>query len=182
MRIQLLTGGRTRSLWPAAALALAFALTGCGSDDGDEDRGVASAAGKNAPQAAASAAPSLSRDEMGVKYAECMRKNGVSMEDPLPGQGVTLKLDGSVPKETVTKAEEACRTLAPQGQAGPGGDAESEERGRKFAACMRENGVQDFPDPEPGQRGVRMERGTQEDPEFEAAIEKCRPLMGGGAK
>ncbi|MEV7286204.1 hypothetical protein AB0O01_16790 [Streptomyces sp. NPDC093252] len=46
----------------------------------------------------------------------------------------------------------------------------------EFAACMRANGVPDFPDPQQSDGGVRMDAGgvDTESPEFQAAMEACR--------
>jgi hypothetical protein len=70
----------------------------------------------------------------------------------------------------------------PSATATPGDQGEAL---RKFAQCMRDNGV-DMPDPEvqPG-GGVLMRRGqgtniNPNDPKFQAAMEKCRPLLPNG--
>ncbi|MFU8870379.1 hypothetical protein [Micromonospora sp. SL4-19] len=59
-----------------------------------------------------------------------------------------------------------------------------EDRQREFAKCMRENGMPDFPDPEPGEGGgfrVRIPAG-QDRAKAQAAMEKCRSLMPNGGK
>jgi hypothetical protein len=55
-----------------------------------------------------------------------------------------------------------------------------QDAARKFAQCMRANGVPDFPDPDAsGQfRGAGHEQ--QNDPKFTAAMEQCRSLAPGG--
>jgi hypothetical protein len=168
----------TRGVLVALPLALALALTGCGSDDGGSD--VASAGGgKEEPVAAGS--PSLSRDEMGVKFAQCMRENGIDMADPEPGKGVMLKVGPEVGKETMDKAMEACREYNPMADGAAGADPQAEENGRKFAICMRENGVEAFPDPAPGQRGIKITPEIGQDPDFEKAQEKCQDILSGPA-
>jgi hypothetical protein len=151
----------------AAPLLLAAALTGCGTaaDGGDA--------------AGAEASPSMSADEAGVAYAQCMRENGVHMEDPAPGQGPMLQVDGSVSRETVQAAQEACEEYRAAAGAGRGDDGEMQQKSQEFAECMRENGMEDFPDPEPGQPGVQMDGETREDPDFEDAIAECQPIFGG---
>ncbi|WUH97194.1 hypothetical protein OHR68_27115 [Spirillospora sp. NBC_00431] len=163
----------------ALPLTLALALTGCGGDDGDSG-GVASAAGaKTNGAAAGGGGQKLSRDEMGVKFAQCMRENGVQMEDPKPGEGIRLMIKG-VPKATVDKAMEACRQYNPQANATGAPDPKQQERGRKFAECMRKNGVEKFPDPKPGQRGIMIDKNTVgDDPDLESAQQKCQDLLGG---
>src|SRR5882724_2578321 len=56
----------------------------------------------------------------------------------------------------------------------------AQDQARKFAQCMRANGVPDFPDPEPNGefRGAGHEQ--QSVPEFRAAQEACRDLAPGG--
>ncbi|WP_242884457.1 hypothetical protein [Actinomadura litoris] len=172
-------------MWRTAALplVLALALTGCGSDDGDEG-GVASVAGAAKPNQSGAAAPgkTLSSDEKGVKYAECMRRNGVPMDDPKPGEGIRLKIDGRTKKETVDKAMEACRQFNPQGDGTGKADPKQQERLRKFAECMRRNGVEAFADPKPGQQGIMIDKKLADDPQFNAAQEKCQEIMAGGGK
>ncbi|WP_067827612.1 hypothetical protein [Actinomadura kijaniata] len=167
---------RLRSLGALTALplVLALTLTGCGGDGGD-DGGVASAGGGQGTKAAAS--PSMNRDEMGQKFAECMRKNGVHVDDPQPGKGVQMLLDKKVPKATVDKAMEACRQFNPMQNSAGGVNPKMEERNRKFAECMRANGVEKFPDPKPGQRGVQIGPEVGEDPDFQTAQGKCRSVL-----
>ncbi|WP_329088515.1 MULTISPECIES: hypothetical protein [unclassified Streptosporangium] len=153
------------------ALALALVLTGCGTADTGAD--VASTGGGGGKPAVSSAAPSLDQHERGLKFAQCMRENGVDMADPEPGKGVTIRVDKSVGKETVDKATAACKEFSPMGGAGPNGpDPQRAESMRKFAQCMRDNGVEAFPDPESG-GGLRITGAIGEDPDFQTAQEKC---------
>jgi len=157
-------------------LALTLTLTGCGSDD-KGDTGVASAGGAK-QTAAAGGGAKPNPDEMGVKFAQCMREHGVDMDDPEPGKGVQIKVKGK--KETVDKAMEACRQYNPQANATGAPDPKMQEKARQHAECMRKNGVEAFPDPEPGQRGIRIDEKVGEDPDFEAAQQKCQKILQGG--
>ncbi|RKS71743.1 hypothetical protein BZB76_4550 [Actinomadura pelletieri DSM 43383] len=173
----------------ALPVALTLALTaGCGGDDGGE--GVASAEGtKDAGTkgtgtkgGATGGGTKLSRDEMGVKFAQCMRENGVHMDDPKPGEPVRLMIK-DVPKATVDKAMETCRQYNPQANATGAPDPAQQERGRKFAECMRRNGVEKFPDPKPGQRGIMIDKRTVgDDPDLESAQRACQDVLQGGRK
>jgi len=162
-----------------AVFALALALAGCGSEA--KDAQVASGNGAQATAGPSSAAPSLSRDEMGVKFAQCLRENGIDVKDPEPGKGIQLKLDPSsgVSKEDVDKAMEACKQWDPQADGTNNSNPQAEENGRKFAECMRKNGVEKFPDPKPGQRGIMIDKATGEDPDFPKAQETCQPILAG---
>jgi hypothetical protein len=49
----------------------------------------------------------------------------------------------------------------------------------KFAACMRDNGVKNFPDPKPTGPIINV-RNAQSIPGFQDALNKCRDLLKGG--
>ncbi|MBC2902231.1 hypothetical protein [Streptomyces cupreus] len=158
MRIR--TGGARAAL----LLALALAVAGCGSD-GETDEAADLAAEANA------------QDEMAVKFAECLGEHGVNVET---GEGGGIRITGRVPKEKVDAAMEACREYSPM-QNGGSPDPQAEERMRKMAQCMRDNGVEDFPDPEPG-RGIQLDRSVAEDPDFEEAQKECEKYAPAGGQ
>jgi hypothetical protein len=166
---------KTRGALAALPLVLALSLAGCGGDD--EGGGVASADGGRASSTAGATAGGDPRD-MGHKFAQCMRQNGVPMDDPVDGR-VQMKNDGSIPRETFDKAQEACRKYSPGANMSPEQAQAAEERRRKHAECMRKNGVEKFPDPQPGQQGIRITGEVAEDPDLQQAEEKCQDLLGG---
>ena len=55
-----------------------------------------------------------------------------------------------------------------------------EAAGRAYAQCMRDNGVPDFPDPDPDGRLRGPAHEQQDDPKFRAAMETCRQKLPGG--
>jgi hypothetical protein len=160
-----------------AILAAAVLLTGCGADKPDTQ--VASGTGGQAQSTPTSAAPSLSRDEMAVKFTQCLREQGLDVPDPEPGKGPMLRFDknSGVTKEKVDAAMEACKELNPQGEGG--NNPQQEENGRKYAECMRKNGVEKFPDPKPGQQGVMIGPGVADDPDFQKAQGACQSILAG---
>jgi hypothetical protein len=89
--------------------------------------------------------------EKAVKFSECMRANGVSdFPDPnasgqFPSYGV------SVSKAVWTNAVAACKALQPPGTLSAKLTPAQESAALKFAQCIREHGVPDFPDPVSGQ-------------------------------
>jgi hypothetical protein len=130
----------SRKLGPLAALAM-VALIGAGCSDAPDENG--SADNTNAANQA-----------QGVKFAECMRDNGVSeFPDPDASGGLTIdgvlngsSLDSSTP--TWKAAMGACKDLQPPGFTGDEDiSAEEQDTRLEFAQCIRENGVKDFPDP-----------------------------------
>ncbi len=88
-----------------------------------------------------------------VKFADCMRHNGVSdFPDPSTTGKLTIdaiangsSLDTNSP--AFTNALSACKTLEPAGFTGTTRTASQQQAALAFAECMRHNGVQDFPDP-----------------------------------
>ncbi len=88
-----------------------------------------------------------------VQFAKCMRENGVR-EFPDPDASGELTIDGvlngsSLDPDTPAwkKAVAACKDLQPSGFTGHKRSAEEQEPALKFAQCIRDNGVKDFPDP-----------------------------------
>ncbi|GAA3552282.1 hypothetical protein GCM10022419_035750 [Nonomuraea rosea] len=161
--------GRVLSALIAAPIAATLLLTGCGSSEAGSDVVSVDSTGK---QAAASPTASEDPQAKGLKFAQCMRENGIDMADPEPGKGVLMKLDKNTPKETMDKAQEACKQYAPSGQRQGGGDPKMAENLRKVAQCMRDNGVEKYPDPEGG--SMRITGDVGEDPDFKSAQEKCQ--------
>ncbi|MFI1828575.1 hypothetical protein ACH41E_19325 [Streptomyces sp. NPDC020412] len=184
MRISPRTGRRSPRVRAAAALAglplgLALFLTGCGGSDGG-GKDVASAesgAPRGSKDGGASGGGSGSKPdpkEGALKFAQCMRENGIAMEDPQDGR-LTLKGEG-VPKEKMDKAQKACAEHLPQGDDRGQIDPKVVENMRKYARCMRENGVEDFPDPAPG-GGIKVGPEQAQNPNFKKAEEKCKNAM-----
>jgi hypothetical protein len=160
---------------PLAVLPLMFALAACGASD--NGGGVASAGKPTAaPSAGGSGAGGLSQQEKALKFAQCMRDHGVPMDDPDPNGGMGVKIGGpGVDTSKIQAAQEACRQFSPFGDAGPQQDAARAERLRKFAQCMRDNGVPNFPDPDGAL--MRVEQSVAADPDFPAAQQKCEKMF-----
>ncbi len=166
----------TRTITALALLLLA--LGGCGGEKTGNNE-VASAGGTASPRPGASAA-GLSPQEKALKWAQCMREQGVEVPDPDPATGrVEVRFGPGTDQAKVQGAMETCKEFQPFGEGGPGGNPQQLEAQRKFAQCMRDNGVPSFPDPQ--QAGmIRIDPSTGQDPDFPAAQEKCQPLMQAG--
>jgi hypothetical protein len=141
----------SRKLGPLAALAI-VALIGAGCSNAASETD-SSGGNKNA----------TNRDKA-MKFAECMRENGVR-EFPDPPASGGLTIDGVVngssldPSAPAWKAAiGACKDLQPPGFTGPKASAQEQEVRLRFAQCIRDNGVKDFPDPAPGEPLVDTNR------------------------
>lgn len=153
---------------------LALAGAACGTnDDAPDDNG----GGGEAPLADA------------LAYSECMRDNGLEdFPDPSEdggGGGLTLPEGMDDESEEFQAAENACEDLMP----GPGPedliDADLFAELIRYAECMREQGIADFPDPEEDGLNVHFdELGIDPDSEeYQAALTACedeRPADDGG--
>jgi hypothetical protein len=115
-----------------------------------------SACGSSAPVETGSGANDTTVNHgKAVKFAECMRANGVS-EFPDPGASGDLTIDGIANGSSLDtsapafkQALGACKELEPAGFMGTKRSSQQQAAALKFAQCVRENGVPDFPDPTP---------------------------------
>jgi hypothetical protein len=155
-----------------------LALTGCGSDAGGNDRGVASANDGDQGNGGGSDAPPGEDEthERMLAYAQCLRDQGLDVEDPAPGEGIQLQGDGDPSR--LDAAVDACEDLSPPPAAGVPDEDEVRENMLEYATCMRDNGVQKFADPKPGE-GIDIGPEVTDDPDFAKAEQTCRELLGG---
>jgi hypothetical protein len=159
----------SRKLRPLAALALVALLSACGS---------------NAPAATGSGSSSgnsAANVEKAVKFAECMRDNGVS-EFPDPNASgdfaYGIKAGSSLDPSTAAwqQAIGACKDLEPPGFMPKTLTTQEIDARLKFARCIRENGVPDFPDPTENGPLINVQN-AQSNTELQAALQKCRNLL-----
>jgi hypothetical protein len=150
----------TRKLRPLVALALAGLIglvsAGCGSTASSKTgtastTGTASSAsGTGTGTASSGTDKKLTKQEKAVKFAECMRANGVPhFPDPDPNGDSNFGVD--VPKEVFTKAVDACKALKPPGALSAQRTPKEQSASLRFAQCVRDHGVKDFPDPVNGE-------------------------------
>jgi hypothetical protein len=157
------------------ALLLALAA-GCGSG-GDDGPGVASVGGTPTPSASAGEPDRGDMAEQALKFAQCMREHGVDMPDPEIDGGAIRQRINAKPGEDVQAAQEACKEFAPSGPGGGKDDPQMRERMLAHAQCMRDNGVESFPDPDPEQHGIRIDGKIAGDPDFEKAQQACETAL-----
>jgi hypothetical protein len=128
------------------ALAI-VALIGAGCSDGSAENGSAGTGTGGGNKNTAT------RDKA-MKFAECMRDHGVS-EFPDPDASGELTIDGVLNGSSLDpttpawkEAIGACKDLQPPGFTGDHDVSDEEQEARlEFAQCIRDNGVEDFPDP-----------------------------------
>jgi hypothetical protein len=122
-----------------------------------------------------------------TKFAACMRDNGIG-DFPDPDASGALTLDGVVngssldPSSPAWKtAIRACKDLQPPGFTGHKRSTAQQENALDFAQCIRDHGVEDFPDPEPNGPLVDTRRIPSAASDggmsvLNAAMQTCREL------
>jgi hypothetical protein len=133
----------------------AVIAAGCGATQSSSGTSTVAAvetsSSATAAQTSTSHTSTVTAREKAVKFSECMRANGVSdFPDPnasgeFPSYGV------SVSPAVWKKAGAACKAVQPPGTLSAKLTPAQESAALKFAQCIRENGVPDFPDPVNGQ-------------------------------
>ena len=125
----------------------------------------------------------LDLHEQGVLYADCMRENGVpDFPDPDPS-GEFPPYGVSVTPEVWTQAIVACEDLQPASvDYSSERTPEEQSAALRFAQCMRDNGVPDFPDPVQGEPLVDTYKIPSSDTEegmaiLNAAMKTCGDLV-----
>jgi hypothetical protein len=169
MRTHPIIRGLVAALFAASALAVAA----CGEDN-------AGGTGTNSDRQAA-------RDAA-IKFAECMREHGVDMPDPGTGGRQVLRVgpnEETTPEE-MEEAQKACRKYQEQMEPPELSEQEREEfreAALAHARCMRENGIENFPDPtisEDGEASLNITKRSGINPqssEFKEAEEACADEM-----
>ncbi|MFI9557902.1 hypothetical protein [Nonomuraea endophytica] len=162
-------------LIPAAA-AMLLALAACGST------GTTTAAGTGAPKSGASAGPSGNARDAQLKFAQCMRENGVEMDDPAEDGRIQFKVGQGTDRSKVEKAQQACQKHLKGVMGDQGGAMDPKRRDQmvKFAQCMRENGIQMADPTESG--GVMMTGGPGDEEKMKKAQEACKEFQPGAEK
>jgi hypothetical protein len=158
----------------AGIAAAALALTACGGSGGGTGTGTGSGSGDGDD----------AQSQM-LAFAQCMREHGVDMPDPeVDSKGRVRMRIGSkdTPRATMEAAQQACQDKMPK--MGGGGDAgddnpQFQEYGLKLAQCMREHGIEKFPDPTGNGIRITPDMGIDpDDPAFQQAQSDCEDEIG----
>ncbi len=168
----------SRRLRPLAALAmLAVLVAGCSNAPS-----ASSTASHGGSSAGAGANKNVTDLDKAVKFSECMRGNGVP-DFPDPDPKGEFAYGVSVSPAVFTKAAKACKDLEPPGALSSKRTPKQESEALTFAACVRSNGVKDFPDPVNGEPAIDTTKIPSTDKPggmtiLNAAIQKCRSVSG----
>jgi len=160
----------SRALRPLAALAM-IVLISAGCSHASAGTGGSTGSG-------------TADHDKAVKFAECMRDNGVR-EFPDPSASGAFTIDGVVNGSSLDSSStawqnaiDACKDLEPAGFMGHKRSAQEQQNALKFAQCIRDNGVKDFPDPAPDEPLIDTDRIPSANQNggmsiLHAAMQKC---------
>jgi hypothetical protein len=170
-----------RRLRPLAALALVAATSaGCGSNAASET----GTAGRTATATASSTGRSKTAADQNkaVRFAECIRGHGVP-HFPDPDTKGEFQFGVDVTPAVWQKAVHACKDLQPPGSLSGKRSPKQQSTALRFAGCMREHGVKDFPDPVNGDPLVDTTKIPSSNRPggmtiLNAAMKKCGPVLG----
>jgi hypothetical protein len=167
----------SRKLRPLVALALVALISlisaGCGSNAPSES-GTASSTGTGDTK-------KVSDQDKAVKLAECIRAHGVPhFPDPDPKGEQQFGID--VSPAVWKKATDACKDLTPPGTFSGKRSPKQQSDALRYAECVRENGVKDFPDPVNGDPLIDTTKIPSSNRPggmtiLNAATKKCGPIL-----
>jgi hypothetical protein len=205
-----------------AALVLAGLLAACGGGDSGDGDDVASASDDDSSEQAQTDESEEATDQELYDWVECMRDEGVDLPDPtrdadgnlvISGNGINLGGSGSaanqddgggggaspIDPEEMAAAQEVCGEppLLGAGDISDEDQQAQQEDALAFAQCMRDQGIEDFPDPDFSDEGSGSQDDTSEDgdggdgpslsgpfgdidlgdPEVAAAYEACQDVL-----
>jgi hypothetical protein len=183
----------TRKPRPLVAFALVGLIglvsAGCGSNASSKT-GTASSSGTTSSASSTGTTSSgadkkLSARDKAVKFAECIRAHGVS-DFPDPNEKNQFEYGVSVTVEVWTRATTACKDLQPPGTLSGKRTPKQQSASLRFAQCIRDNGVKDFPDPVNGEPLVNTYKIPSSNKPggmtiLNAAMDKCGKVLGEAA-
>jgi hypothetical protein len=179
----------SRALRLLAAVALIGLISaGCGSN-APSDTGTASSSGTTSSTRAATSTGSttsgadkkLTARDKAVKFAECIRAHGVR-DFPDPNEKNQFEYGVSVTPTVWKRATTACKDLQPPGTLSGKRTTKQQSAALRFAQCIRDNGVKDFPDPVNGEPLVDTYKIPSSNKPggmtiLNAAMKKCRNVL-----
>lgn len=185
---------KQRTLGVAAVVMLLLAACSSGETDPTTDT-IATLETSTSTTGATTTTEAPDLEEVALDFTECMRENGIDIPD------ITFDADGQ-PVISASLAQEfdlldtqfqtalsTCRVIFSEAGAGvelqldPELLAEVTDQLTEYAVCMRDNGVESWPDPLPTFTGSEIPFPMAEmgeafnDPEFSAALEACQDLV-----
>ena len=170
-----------RPLVVLAVVALIGVIsTGCGSSAPSETGAASNSA--TVSSSGTGADKKLTARDKAVKFAECIRAHGVS-DFPDPNAKGDFDYGVSVTPAVWRQATTACKDLQPPGTLSSKRTPKQQSASLRFAQCIRDNGVKDFPDPVNGEPVINTYKIPSSNRPggmtiLNAAVQKCRNVLG----
>jgi hypothetical protein len=170
----------------AGVVTLSLLAAACGGSSGASGAKVAQVDSTTTATTTGTEVSGRSKRDALVAFAACMRKHGVpKFPDPeVSGSGLRLSIgseggvDSNAPQ--FKRAQRACQELLPnEGKQTPQEQAKQLQEALDYAACMREHGVPNFPDPKAAGGGGIEFGAVRDTPELQSAQKACRKLLPG---
>ncbi|WP_157545406.1 hypothetical protein [Hamadaea tsunoensis] len=173
---------RTR---PAVVLAvLALTVTaGCKTSNTPHVATAQSGAPVIATSASPGPSPAADDDDRAIQFQQCMHDHGVELQ---LGKKGDPQVGPSFDPARIQAAYEACRAYASSGDGNKVKlTAEDIEKLRLFSQCVRDHGIEDWPDPDPetGEMKFADPGAVKTNPKLPAALKACQskaPRIGAG--
>ncbi len=167
----------------AMVSVISVSSAGCGTDEPSETGSAGTSA--SAGDTGSAADKTLTARDKAVKFAECIRAHGVS-DFPDPNEKNQFEYGVSVTPAVWTKATTACKDLQPPGTLSAKRTPKQQSASLRFAQCIRDNGVKDFPDPVNGEPLVNTYKIPSSNKPggmaiLNAAMQKCGKVLGEAA-
>jgi hypothetical protein len=172
---------------PLAALALVGIIgAGCGANESSGTDTTTSTSGSSSVASSGGVTATTTARDKAVKFAECIRAHGVADFPDANAKGEFV-FGINVSPEVWAKAVDACKALQPAGTLSATRSPKQQSAGVKFAQCIRDNGVPDFPDPVQGEPLIDTERIPSANRKggmviLNAAMKACRDLLDAAAE
>ena len=140
---------------PPVALAMVALISlisaGCGANAATENGSTATAStSATAGNSGTGPNKKLTARDKAVKFAKCIRAHGVS-DFPDPNAKNDFEYGVSVTPAVWKQATTACKDLQPPGTLSSKRTPKQQSASLRFAQCIRDHGVKDFPDPVNGE-------------------------------
>lgn len=175
---QSLIGTMRRQAVLALVALIGVIGAGCGSNAPSGTHRAGSAATSTA---GGGADKTLTARDKAVKFAECIRAHGVR-DFPDPDAKNEFEYGVSVSPAVWRQATTACKNLQPPGTLSGKRTPKQQSASLRFAQCIRDHGVKDFPDPVNGDPLVDTTKiPSTNTPSgmaiLNAAMQRCRGLV-----